>query len=220
MTWLAHAWIDYETIARQRIRDCYDWHQRAWDLFPGRPEGHPRPFLFRVIKKDEGCDVWLMCKEEPTSPEWAGVEGWKISPVKDGFPHHRRYRFDLLANPSRRDEKRDRWGGRERCNKKGNKNRRFNLISAEEQHAWIERKAEEHGFRLLESVDDELTLQIDPRRDFYFNRKERRGLHVAVRYLGCLEVTDPAEFAKAFTQGIGPAKSFGFGLLLLQPTRI
>jgi CRISPR system Cascade subunit CasE len=217
MSWLAHTWIDYETIARQQIRDCYDWHQRTWDLFPGRPEGYPCPFLFRVIEKNEGCDLWLMCKEEPTRPEWADGEAWKISPVKVGFPHHRRYRFDLLANPTRRDEKRDRWGGRER---ERGKHRRFNLTSAEEQRAWIERKAGQHGFRLLEDLDDGLVLDIDPRRDFYFNRGKSRGLHIGVRYRGCLEVTNSGEFAKAFRQGIGPAKSFGFGLLLLQPIRI
>ena len=217
MSWLAHTWIDYETIARQQIRDCYDWHQWAWDLFPGRPEGYPRPFLFRVIEKNEGCDLWLMCKEEPTRPKWADGEAWKISPVKVGFPHHRRYRFDLLANPSRRDEKRDRWGGRER---ERGKHRRFNLTSAEEQRAWIERKAGQHGFRLLEDLDDGLVLDIDPRRDFYFNRGKSRGLHIGVCYRGRLEVTNPGEFAKAFRQGIGPAKSFGFGLLLLQPIQI
>lgn len=217
MSWLARVNLDYETIARQRIRDCYDWHQRAWDLFPGRPEGYPRPFLFRVIEKNEGCDLWLMCKEEPTKPEWADAEAWKISPVNVGFPHHRRYRFDLLANPTRRDEKRDCWEGRER---ERGKHRRFNLPSAEEQHRWIESKAKQHGFRLLEEAEDGLLLDIDPRRDFHFNRDKRPGLHIGVRYRGCLGVTDPAEFAKAFAQGIGPAKSFGFGLLLLQPIRI
>lgn len=217
MIWLARAWLDYETIARQQIRDCYDWHQRAWAVFPGRPERYPRPFLFRLRESGEGCEFLLLCREEPTRPGWIGPSEWAVKTVADSFLSHPCYHFDLLANPTRRHDQRDRWGGRERIR---GKHRRFNLTSVEEQCEWIYRKAGQHGFRVLEDPGEGLALVIDPRRDFRFSRRDGpRGLHVGVRYQGCLEVTNPAEFAKAFKQGIGSAKGFGFGMLLLQPIK-
>jgi len=223
MTWLARASIDYETVARLRIQDCYDWHQRAWEMFPGRPKGHPRTFLFRVMEKDEGVDFWLMCREEPARPDWVTGENWKVSLVAESFPFHRRYRFDLVANPTQRDESRDRWQGRERTR---GKHRRFNLTDVKEQRNWLVNKGGKHGFTLMKQevedeeggIREELILEMDPRRDFRFTRKDKsNGLHVGVRYRGYLEVTDRHTFAETFKQGIGPAKSFGFGLLLLTP---
>jgi len=32
-----------------------------------------------------------------------------------------------------------------------------------------------------------------------------------------LTVTDPAKFHETFTRGVGPAKAFGFGLLVIAP---
>ena len=34
---------------------------------------------------------------------------------------------------------------------------------------------------------------------------------------GSLEVTNPQQFFDAFVQGIGSAKAFGFGMLLIKP---
>ena len=223
MTCLVRVSLNYETVAKLRARDCYGWHQRVWEVFPGRSKGHPRPFLFRVIENNTKCDLWIMCREDPVRPDWATDVDWNMRPVTEEFPLHRRYRFDLLANPSRRDESRDRWQGRERIR---GKHRRFNLTAAGEHQEWLHNKASKHGFALMtREVEDaegnirgELKLEIDPRRDFRFARKDdSRGLHVGVRYRGDLEVTDRQEFAETFKQGIGPAKSFGFGMLLLTP---
>jgi len=215
MRWLARVYLDYEIIARLKIQDCYNWHQRVWELFPNRPQGHPRPFLYRVIEKNKGCELWLMCREEPTKPAWLTDEDWKVSAVGEGFPFHRHYRFDLYANPTKRDETRDCWQGRERIRKK---HRRFNLTTRDEQNNWLLRKAEQHGFRLLIDQENNNALEIDPRRDFRFrSKKAKDGLHIGVRYQGSLEVVDPNKFSEAVSQGIGSAKSFGFGLLLIVP---
>lgn len=215
MSWLVRCYLNYETIANLRIKDCYDWHQRVWEMFPNRPKRYPRPFLYRMIEKNNGCELWIMCREEPTMPKWATNESWKVSAVGDGFPFHHRYHFDLLANPTKRDGDRDSWQGRERIR---TKHRRFNLTTRNEQCDWFFSKAEQHGFRLLGDLENNTSLDIEPRRDFRFNRKGmKEGLHVGVRYQGNLEVVDSKKFAQAFREGIGSAKSFGFGLLLLVP---
>lgn len=225
MTWLAKTQLDYKTIwsgqtpSQLQIRDCYEWHQRVWDFFPGRPKRSPLPALFRVIPKDQTCDLWLLCREEPSKPEWliSGTCAWQIKVIGNGFPFHQRYRFDLMANPTQRDKTRDCWNGRERIRKK---HRRFNLKTIEEQRQWIMRKSEEHGFRLLGKTEG-ATLDINPRSDFRFKYKDgARGTHVGVRYEGVLEVTDREKFLTGFKKGLGSAKSFGFGLLLLTPVNL
>jgi CRISPR system Cascade subunit CasE len=153
-----------------------------------------------------------MCREEPTKPDWVENVNWKMNVVKAGFPFHRYYRFDILANPTQRDKRRDGWNGREP------KRRRFTLTEINEQREWFLSKAEEHGFRLLEDSGGQLILDTDPRKDYAFlYRDNSHGLHIGVRYQGALEVTEPKQFREAFTDGIGSAKSFGFGLLLLAP---
>jgi CRISPR-associated protein Cas6/Cse3/CasE subtype I-E len=44
---------------------------------------------------------------------------------------------------------------------------------------------------------------------------ERPAQHVVL--CGVLTVTDPAKFHDTFTRGIGSAKAFGFGLLVIAP---
>jgi CRISPR system Cascade subunit CasE len=39
-----------------------------------------------------------------------------------------------------------------------------------------------------------------------------------VEFQGVLELTDPAIFHETFARGIGSAKAFGFGLIVLAPS--
>jgi CRISPR system Cascade subunit CasE len=43
------------------------------------------------------------------------------------------------------------------------------------------------------------------------------GKHVAVDFRGVLRVQDREKFKRTFAAGIGSAKGFGFGLLMLEP---
>ncbi len=78
--------------------------------------------------------------------------------------------------------------------------------------AWISRKGDQGGFTV-----DEDTLRTIPRGREYFEKNGQRGLHSAVEFQGVLTVTDPAKFHETFTRGIGSAKAFGFGLLVIAP---
>ncbi|MBI4324051.1 MAG: type I-E CRISPR-associated protein Cas6/Cse3/CasE [Chloroflexi bacterium] len=75
---------------------------------------------------------------------------------------------------------------------------------------WLRRKASASGF----AVEN---LQVIPQGDLSFSKPGTRGTHAAVDFRGTLEVTDPAGFHRAFTAGIGSAKAFGFGLLVIAP---
>lgn len=109
--------------------------------------------------------------------------------------------FRLRANPTIKKRRED----------KKNSNR-VPLIREEEQQAWLGRKGELHGFRVLQSTisgDEKLTDRIQ--RD---DKTHKLDLYT-VQFDGVLQVTDADLFAQALAQGIGPARGFGCGLLSL-----
>ncbi|MBA3028753.1 MAG: type I-E CRISPR-associated protein Cas6/Cse3/CasE [Desulfobacterium sp.] len=54
----------------------------------------------------------------------------------------------------------------------------------------------------------------------HFRKGEHRAYHGGVQFRGTLEVTERGKFAQTYQSGIGGAKSFGFGLMLLAPVKL
>jgi CRISPR-associated protein Cas6/Cse3/CasE subtype I-E len=68
------------------------------------------------------------------------------------------------------------------------------------------------------------TLRTHPARKEFFwkprnggNTKAMPGVVQGIEFRGVLEVTDRARFFQTFRSGVGSAKAFGFGLLVLAP---
>ncbi len=207
MNYLTQVDLPFDTAARLRLHDSYAWHQAAWKAFPGR-DGQRRDFLTRLDQRREGFRLLIVSSTEPSRPGWCPVECWKSMAIPEGYFTRRFYRFQLCANATRKVD----------SNKDGTvtKNgRRVPLQTREELVAWIERKGEQGGFST-----DEATLRTFSRGREYFQKQEQngtrvRGLHSAVEFQGVLTVTDPVRFHETFTRGIGSAKAFGFGLLVI-----
>ena len=109
--------------------------------------------------------------------------------------------FDLLTMPFRKVP--DGAGGN---------SRRRVLRTREERMSWLERKAAQHGFRLLrveEMQEEKLSAA---------HQKERGGsLYLDVyRYTGVLEIVDEEAFRSAVRSGVGPGRAYGLGMLLLK----
>ena len=98
---------------------------------------------------------------------------------------------------------------------------RVGLYTEDEQLAWLARKGEEGGFRLV-------SCHVVPEGKVYGTKmepktpdggreecREHKMQHFAVRFDGVLQVTDPEALLETVRCGIGPAKAFGFGLLSL-----
>ena len=204
MTQLTQVSLDFATTARLRLRDCYDWHQAVWKAFPGR-DGEQRLFVTRLDQRREGFRLLIVSPAEPSRPSWCPAESWKTKPIPESYFTRRRYTFQLCANPTKKIASKP--DGT--VTKNG---RRVPLGKREELVGWIKRKGEQGGFAL-----DEATLRTFSRGREYFEKDGRTGLHSAVEFQGVLTVTDPAEFHEAFTRGIGSAKAFGFGLLVIAP---
>jgi len=63
-------------------------------------------------------------------------------------------------------------------------------------------------------------LEISPMVESHFRKGRMSGYHGGVQFRGAMEVTDRARFVETYESGIGGAKGFGFGLLLLAPINI
>ncbi len=202
MNFLTQAFLDYESAARLRLRDAYDWHQLVWQAFPGR-DGEPRDFLTRLDRRE--CDrvfrLLIVSPRGPVRPAgWPQApEAWQTREITAAFLAHHHYRFQLRANPTKR----------ENCSRK-----RLPLRTPEEQADWLRRKALQSGFAV---VNESLRVVPEGRAWFRVEKRGQSGVHHAVEFEGILAVTDPTTFQAVFAKGIGSAKGFGFGLLALVP---
>lgn len=203
--YLARVHVQVREALRLRLTDSYSWHRAAWQVFPGR-DGQPRDFLTRLDPKGDVLELLILSPVTPERPAWCASDRWESKAVAESFLAHKVYRFSLRANPTRKVAV-----IREDGTKSKN-GRRLAIHKEEDLLNWLVRKGEQAGFHV-----EPQTLRNSPAKPYPFTRAGHRGAHAGVDFSGVLEVTDPVLFAKAFQSGIGSAKAFGFGLLMLSP---
>jgi CRISPR system Cascade subunit CasE len=206
---LTQALVPYEIVARWRkgggFTDSYAWHKRAWDCFPDQPDA-ARDFLTRLDDTGNGFRLLILSAAEPAKPDWCPDHGWQSKVVGENFLTHPRYRFSLLANPTRKlAAPRDGQGKRRNA-------KRLPISNREDLLTWLTRKAAQHGFSV---TPEEIRTIPQPRQSFV--KEGKAGLHSATEFTGVITVTDPELLRQAFANGIGSAKAFGFGMLCLSP---
>jgi CRISPR system Cascade subunit CasE len=226
MTWLARLEINAKTARDEGIFDSYAWHKRLWECYPGVPDQKRAEigFLTRIDILEGAFRLWILGKQKPARPQWCPPEGFALKEVAPSLLSHRYYAFDLRANPVKTLVQRGPTGETLfRSNGKRKHGKRVPLVKAEELRAWLIRKGEVRcrdedtglnvpgGFRIVE----EKPLEISPMVETHFLKKGQSAYHGGVQFRGSLEVTDTARFI-----GIGSAKGFGFGLLLLAPVKL
>ena len=207
MAYLTQVLIDSVTARQLKLWkwDSYNWHQAVWKAFPGR-DGKKRDFLSRLDEHNNGFRLLIVSPIEPTRPDWCPPDAWQTKPIPETYFGKSRYAFQLCANPTKKVTKLN-------ADRSPTKNgKRVPLRQRVELVAWIERKGEQGGFKV-----DKDKLRTVPRGPERFQKNGARGLHTSVEFAGMLTVTDPQKFHEAFPRGIGPAKAFGYGLLVIAP---
>lgn len=184
-------------------RNPYEIHRVLWKLFPEDAQAE-RDFLFHMEKSDRSGAVILMQSER--KPEIScneakilGCKEYQLALKKD-----QQLRFLLVANPVKtiNDEK-------GRTTDKGDlKKCRVPLIRDEDQRDWLSRK--------LKPGAEPGELFIDPRHPLYFRKSGMAGKIKPVVFQGILKVVEPEAFVQSIQNGIGPAKAFGCGLMLVR----
>jgi CRISPR system Cascade subunit CasE len=188
-------------------KECYRWHQAIWTLFPGRPDAK-REFLFRIEESTPGRDAIALVLS-PWEPEVSSTEtAARVIATRSFNPTlcvGQPLRFRLVANPVRCVVQEG------RLNKKGkSKPRRVPVVSETARVEWLSRKLE--GIAKLEVATAVSQAPLHFRKS-----GQIPGKIVPVLFEGVLLVQSPEALLTQLYAGIGPAKSFGCGLLSLAP---
>lgn len=184
------------------LGDCQQLHQMIMGLFES--DRKSAGVLYRVREDHHTAAIYLY-STRPVDRERL-LEGMRFSGQRDltawlgTLRAGQVWRFDLLASPSKK------------VGQDGSKNSRRRILrTLGERCAWLERKGEQNGFRLLDCQELEGGQLIGR------HGQERGGIMYLDRYhyQGALQITDEKQFQRAVQDGIGPGKSYGLGMLLL-----
>lgn len=206
---LTQALVGHEVIAKHRIWDQGDWHRLVWLAFnPIQGDHGPRGFLYSVEETSDGVKVLILSDDIPTRPDWCPASGWTTKAVPEGFLSHSRYVFGLTACATQITTI-------EGHKKRVSVARRLTPEDDPQERLldWLERKGANGGFRIIRSKTSASPLDI---QNFATTKMQNITFQYA-RFTGVMDITDHQLFTTTFNTGIGRAKSFGAGLLLLKP---
>lgn len=192
----------------KQAKNPYEQHRALWKLFPDRPD-KTRGFLYRVeqITKGQSAAVIMQSGEKPQQSEEVDLQA--LRELSLNLQQGQRLRFRLRANPIKTIKDKSKGTVTNSKNKTYTKTVRVPLIREEQQQAWIERKFD--GAAEIETVIIQQELPLNFRKF----KEKRSGKIQPVLFDGIVTVQNPEAFTNLLEQGIGPAKSFGCGMLSL-----
>lgn len=205
------------------LRDVQGLHRTIMKAYPDvlDPEVEARAYygVLHRLEVSRSVGGILLYVQSRVEPNWNALpEGYldtvdglanpavkRVAEVYAGIREGRVLRFRLRANPTRKIDTKSAPDGSRR------NGRRVPLVGVEEQIGWLARKAEDHGFELLQATiaragSPELVKSYATGRTFQ-----------GVLFEGRLVVRDPQRFQEALAAGIGSGKAYGFGLLSVGP---
>ena len=212
--------------ARRDLANAYDMHRTLMRAFPDREDGGAGRVLWRADPDPHAGGLHLIV-QSTLPPDWARLEpGWLTTPPRQrkfdpAFRTGQRLRFRLRANPTRR-------AGKSHSDPTF-VGKRVPIVDPAEQVAWLARKGDGGGLRLIGRSGGSDTGCFDVATSHAGTVRSRKPGsgdgkpiavdHYAVLFDGQLQVADPDHFTQTIAQGIGPAKAFGFGLVSVATTR-
>ncbi|WP_321430720.1 type I-E CRISPR-associated protein Cas6/Cse3/CasE [uncultured Methanolobus sp.] len=195
-------------LKSKRPTDPYQLHRKIWQLFPNKADDE-RSFLFRIENKGQYCEQIILlqseCQPDITSNELLLLNGPKE--IDFDIKSENSYQFMLRANPTKKIK--------DKNGKPGNQGKvRVPLIEEDEIVAWLKRQLSDCA-----EIEDVKLIHKDLLR-FHKNKKGDKhiGKIQTVTFLGVLTVTNSDLLINKIMKGLGPAKSFGCGLLTLAKT--
>ncbi|GAA3857752.1 type I-E CRISPR-associated protein Cas6/Cse3/CasE [Streptomyces sedi] len=245
-TTTAHlARITLNTRSREALKDLRDAnnaHRRVLTLFPDSPTNHPRAdgnVLYR-IEHTPGTPPTLLIQSTTSPinrnalpPRYAtNIEHRDLTPLLNWITTDHTVHYRIHADPTAtiRDPQRLHTEGLRRATARGLKDQeaedyaqqlvtrhaqrrrglRLPLTTQEDILTWWHRQAERAGLHPL------LTLDA-PTPTTPATRPDGEARFTLTRFDGIARITNPTALHTALTTGIGPARSFGAGLLTIAP---
>ncbi len=196
--------------ARYAVAHPQFLHQQLQEAFPmnnmKQSARRDANVLYMAAKDSDRTTLYV---QSDVLPSWTCLEhkGFHLEGVKDitrmedMFQEGSAFAFSLLANTTT--------GNIERY---GNKRRRYLLKTPEEKLSWLNRRAEQNGFMVVNAT---VNVQKTLRSTIDISKQTGNFSLVGTAFEGVLKITDPALFKAAFRKGIGQGKAYGFGMLML-----
>lgn len=187
---------------QRRLGDCQQFHRMIMGLFES--DRKDAQVLYRVRQDRNALAVYLYSSRpvnrDRVLPGMHFCGQRDLTPWLESMQQGQVWHFDLLASPTKKVAQ----DGRK------NSQRRI-LRTLDERIAWLARKGVQNGFELLSCQELE-------GGQFTGRHTQERGGRMYLdqyHYQGTLQITDTKQFQKAIQEGIGPGKSYGLGMLLL-----
>jgi CRISPR system Cascade subunit CasE len=188
---------------RAALRDAQKLHQLVTGLFQcARKDAE---ILYRCRGRGIHTDLYMYsaCPVDPNRilPGMRLVAQRDVTPWLESMEVGDVFSFQLVTAPFRK------------VAEDGTRNsRRRALRTQEERLAWLSRKAEQGGFRLL-STEEAPAEKLIARHSAGSGGSLTVDAHC---YSGFLRVEDAEHFRQTVACGIGPEKAYGLGMLLLK----
>lgn len=216
--------LDLNLLAKAIPANAYAEHQALWRLL-GMADDQLRDFLFRRDgQSGQRPAFYCLAPREPVDP--SGLWSIQTKPFAPQLAVGQSLAFSLRANPTRtrkasddpNDQRRFRddvvmHAKRAEADRESDPARRSSQAELVQRAGpkWLADRSERCGFALEELLVD----------GYFQHRFYKRGKKESIRistldYQGVLRITNMAAFEKALYQGIGPAKGFGCGMLLIR----
>jgi len=202
-------------LARLAGGGQYRIHQALWNLFDSDPEAN-RDFLYRQEGQADGLAFLVLSERKPGTDDslWR-IQTKTYAPRLQAGQH---LAFSIRINPvvKRRDD-----NGRQhrhdlvmdlKKNEPDSAETQAERVQLAAQH-WLSARQSQYGFELVEN-----SIIGEAYRQWRFGGKG--GNRISFSSIDCsgrLAITDTDLFESALMKGIGPAKAFGCGLLLIRP---
>ncbi|WP_049722720.1 type I-E CRISPR-associated protein Cas6/Cse3/CasE [Gilvimarinus polysaccharolyticus] len=201
--------------------DAYAQHQLLWQLFPDQLN---RNFLFRYEQGKSGPCYYLLSASEPIA-EFEGVQVLS-KPFQPKLKTGDQLGYTLRANPTRMLKH----------DKPGQRGRRVDVLMHAKMQArgmpdvdvaqvqyqaaqdWLMEPARQARMGVAFATAPEVT-EHQQHQVYKSARNSGRAKPIqfaSVNYEGTLTVTDPECFLRQLTQGVGRAKAFGCGLMMIR----
>lgn len=194
----------------------YALHRAVWDLFDDRPDRR-RDFLYRLDSRNGKPLLWTLSSREPEAPP--GL--WKVE-AREVAPRLRPgdlLEFTVRVNPvvtrdgKRHDVVMDRKRRTSWKTATAAERQPEAALVQEALSEWLTARSDRLGAGVR-------SLRADGYRVTRFPKPSGKEVQLGLCDLtGVLEVVEPDRFLDAWSTGLGPAKGFGCGLLLIRRAR-
>lgn len=199
------------------IADIVEMHRTIMSAFPEVANGDsPRAkfdVLYRLEVQHRSGKIHLYVQSN-IEPQWKelpdtyilsnhnkGIAVKSIEKAYENIQEGMRLRFRLRANPTRKIKTKTATEGQRRHGQ------RVPVRGELEQVEWLNRQGARCGFRL-----DSVAITSSGRPELVRSNRHQRTFQ-GVLYDGVLTVLDREHFKYSLQKGIGPGKSYGFGMM-------